>query len=97
MDALEVILDRVDVPQPKSKRAAVRQEFWVLQKRRERFAKCTFIRWLGEGGILRDRVVRKDGSAGVVEIEVVSQCDAMAGCDGCNLVLGCAEECRISD
>ena len=31
VDVVEVILDRIDVPQPERKCATFRQEFWVLQ------------------------------------------------------------------
>ena len=54
IDVSDLILDRMAVPQPKSKCAAVREELWVLELAPLRIFGIPFLRWQrGEGA--RDR------------------------------------------
>ena len=46
--------------------------------------------------MLRYRVILRDRSIAIIEIEVVCQCDTMFRCDRCNLVFNIAEECHVT-
>jgi hypothetical protein len=46
--------------------------------------------------MLRDSVILRVGTAAIIEIEIVCQCDTMSRCDWCNLVFNVAEECHVT-
>src|SRR6266852_9763123 len=46
--------------------------------------------------MLRGRVILRDRSAVIIEIQTVCQCDPMSQRDRCNLMLNIAEECHVT-